>query len=87
MQSGMLMLMAMFAEIEPLALKLPEFQRAELAADLLDSLTGVLADDDEGMAEELRRSDEMDRDPAACLSHDQFLIAAVRATGKDDSDR
>jgi hypothetical protein len=67
--------MATLAEIEPLALNLPESQRAKLAADLLDSLPGVLVDDDAGLAEALRRSDEMDRDPAACLSHDQFLKA------------
>lgn len=60
--------MATLAEIEPLALNLPESQRARLAADLL-------VDDDDGLAEALRRSDEMDRDPAACLSHDQFLKA------------
>jgi len=56
--------MATLAEIEPLALKLPESQRAKLAADLLDALPGVLVDDDEGLAEALRRNDEMDRDPA-----------------------
>ncbi|MEI8037220.1 MAG: addiction module protein [Verrucomicrobiota bacterium] len=67
--------MATLAEIEPLALNLPESQRAKLAAHLLDSLPGVLVDDDEGLAEALRRSDEMDRDPATCLSHDQFLKA------------
>lgn len=67
--------MATLAEIEPLALNLPESQRARLAADLLDSLPGVLVDDDDGLAEALRRSDEMDRDPAASLSHDQFLKA------------
>jgi hypothetical protein len=36
---------------------------------------GVLADDDEGLAEALCRSEEMDRDPGACLSHDEFLKA------------
>lgn len=50
------------AEIETLALKLPESDRARLAADLLDSLPGVLVDDDEGLAEALRRSEEMDRE-------------------------
>jgi len=71
--------MATLAEIEPLALNLPESQRAKLAADLLDSLPGVLVDDDEGLAEALRRSDEMDRDPAVCLSHEQFLKAVGRS--------
>jgi hypothetical protein len=68
----MVPLLATLAEIQPLALNLPESQRTKLAADLLDSLPGVLVDDDGGLAEALRRSDEMDRDPAACLSHDQF---------------
>ncbi len=67
--------MTTLAEIESLALKLPDSDRAKLAADLLDSLPGVLVDDDEGLAEALRRSDEMDRDPGACLSHDEFLRA------------
>lgn len=65
--------MVTLAEIESLACKLPESQRAKLAADLLDSLPGVLVDDDEGLAEALCRSEEMDRDPGVCLSHDEFL--------------
>jgi hypothetical protein len=73
--SAYLLGMVTLAEIESLALKLPESQRAKLAADLLDSLPGVLVDDDEGLAEALRRSEEMDRDPGVCLSHDEFLHA------------
>ena len=68
--------MATFAEIEALAFTLPQSERAKLAAELLDSLPGVLADDD-GFAEALRRSEEMDRDPSCSLSHDEF-IRAVR---------
>ena len=65
--------MVTLSEIESLAFNLPESDRAKLAADLLDSLPGILIDDDEGLAEALRRSEEMDRDPSACLSHDEFL--------------
>lgn len=74
----MLVVMVTLAEIESLALKLPESQRAKLAADLLDSLPGLLVDDDDGLAEAMRRSEEMDRDPAACLSHAEFLKAVGR---------
>ena len=66
------------AEIKNLAFKLPESDRARLAADLLDSLPGVLVDDDEGLAEALRRSEEMDRDPSLCLTHEEFLKAVRR---------
>jgi len=76
MISGMVTL----AEIENLAFKLPESDRAKLAADLLDSLPGVLVEDDEGLAEALRRSGEMDRDPSVCLTHEEFLNALGRPT-------
>ena len=70
--------MVTLAEIETLAFKLPESDRAKLAADLLDSLPGVLVEDDEGLAEALRRSEEMDRDPSVCLTHEEFLNAVGR---------
>jgi putative addiction module component (TIGR02574 family) len=70
--------MVTLAEIENLVFQLPESDRARLAADLLDSLPGVLIEDDEGLAEALRRSEEMDRDPSACLTHEEFLNAVGR---------
>jgi hypothetical protein len=70
--------MVTLAEIEILAFNLPESDRAKLAADLLDSLPGVLVEDDEGLAEALRRSGEMDRDPSVCLTHEEFLKAVGR---------
>jgi hypothetical protein len=39
----------------------------------------VLVEDDDGLAEAVRRSDEMDRDPAACLTHEEFLKALGRS--------
>jgi hypothetical protein len=48
-------LMATIAEVEKLALDLPEGQRAVLAAHLLGSLPSILHDEDEGIAEALRR--------------------------------
>jgi hypothetical protein len=70
--------MVNLAEIEALALKLPESDRAKLAAGLLDSLPGMLVEEDEGLAEALRRSEEMDRDPSVCLTHEEFLNAVGR---------
>ena len=55
-------------EIEKLALTLPEKQRATLASNLLDSLHGVLADDDEGIAEALRRDADLDANPTQAIS-------------------
>ena len=65
--------MGTLTEIESLAPKLSDSDRAKLAADLLDSLPGVLDDEDEGITEALRRSEEMDRDPSVCLTHYEFL--------------
>lgn len=55
-------------EVEKLALDLPEHERAKLAADLLDSLPGVLSDEDEGVAEALRRDAEIDTAPKQAIS-------------------
>ena len=60
--------MATILEIEKLALTLPEKQRATLAANLLDSLSGVLSDEDEGLAEALRRDSELDANPHEAIS-------------------
>ena len=70
--------MVNLAEVVALALKLPESDRAKLAAGMLDSLPGVLVDEDDGLTEALRRSEEMDRDPSACLTHEEFLEAVGR---------
>ena len=60
--------MASIIEIEKLALKLSEQERATLAANLLDSLPGVLSDEDESVAEALRRDAEIDADPNQAMS-------------------
>lgn len=61
--------MQTFSEVEQEAIKPPEAQRATLACHLLDSLPAVLSDDDdEGVAEALRRDAELERDPAVGLS-------------------
>ena len=55
--------MSTILEVEKLALDLPERERAALAANLLNSLPGILSDDDEGVAEALRRDAEIEADP------------------------
>ena len=60
--------MATIVEIEKLALSLPEKERAHLAANLLESLPGVLFDEDEGVAEALRRDSEIDSNPDQIIS-------------------
>jgi len=60
--------MATIFEIEKLALDLPEQERARLAANLLDSLPGVLSDEDEGVAEALSRDAEMDDNPNQAIT-------------------
>jgi putative addiction module component (TIGR02574 family) len=60
--------MTTIVEIEKLALNLPEKERATLAANLLESLPGVLFDKDEGIAEGLRRNAEIDANPDQAIS-------------------
>ena len=56
--------MSTIVEVEKLALNLSEQERATLAANLLDSLPGILSDEDEGVAEALRRDAEIEAAPA-----------------------
>jgi hypothetical protein len=60
--------MATIVEIEKLALTLPEEQRAILAVNLLNSLPGVLKDEDEGLAEALRRDADLEANPEKAVS-------------------
>jgi len=60
--------MSTILEVKKLALDLPERERAALAANLLDSLPGILSDDDEGVAEALRRDAEIEADPNQTIS-------------------
>ena len=64
--------MATIAEIERLALNLPESQRAILAAHLLGSLPSVLHDEDEGIAEALRRDAEFEANVATAMSLEEL---------------
>ena len=60
--------MATNIEVEKLALDLSERDRAKLAANLLESLPGILSDEDEGVAEALRRDAEIAADPSQAIS-------------------
>ena len=60
--------MATVIEIEKLALDLPEQERARLAANLLESLPGVLSDEDDGIAEALRRDADLEANPDQVIS-------------------
>ena len=61
--------MATIAEVEKLALDLPETERAVLAAHLLGSLPSVLHDEDEGIAEALLRLASEKKTPQRQLRH------------------
>ena len=64
--------MATIIEVEKLALDLPERQRATLAANLLESLRAILSDEDEGIAEALRRDSDLDARPDRAISLEQL---------------
>lgn len=64
--------MVNIAELEEQAMQLPQDQRAALAAHLLSSLPAILHDDDEGIAEAMRRDAELDRDPSSGLTLQEF---------------
>jgi hypothetical protein len=72
--------MATITEVEKLALDLPDSERAVLAAHLLRSLPSVLPDEDEGIAEALRRDADFDANPEIgfTLAQCDQLIAARR---------
>ena len=64
--------MKTLSDLEHQAMQLPEPDRAALAAHLLDSLPAVLADDDEGVAEALRRDAELDGGAASGMTLDEL---------------
>lgn len=59
-------------EIRQRASALSTSEKAALAADLLEGLTPILDDEDEGVAEARRRDEEMERDPNASITWDQL---------------
>jgi hypothetical protein len=63
---------ATITEVEKLVLDLPESQRALLAAQLLGSLSSVLHDEDEGIAEAVRRDAELEANPSSGILLEQL---------------
>ena len=59
-------------EIRQHAIMLSTGEKAALAADLLESLPPILDDEDEGVAEALRRDEAMDRDPSETITWEQL---------------
>ena len=70
--AGYFLGMSTIAEVERLALDLPEGDRALLAAHLLQSLPPVLDDEDEGIAEALRRAADFKSNPNIGMSLEQL---------------
>ena len=58
-------------EIQANALRLPEDQRARLAGALLASLPALLVDDDDGIAEAKRRSEDLHENPDSGLTWEE----------------
>lgn len=55
--------MSRLQEVKKEAMCLTDAERAVLASDLLQTLPVVLADEDKGVAEAVRRDAELDNDP------------------------
>jgi hypothetical protein len=70
--------MLTLSEIEREAMKLPDSARASLASRLLESLPAVLSDEDDGVAEALRRSAELDQNPALAMTLEEVKQAVRR---------
>jgi putative addiction module component (TIGR02574 family) len=70
--------MVNLSEIEAQAMELSVSDRATLASRLLHSLPPAFEDDDDGLAEALRRDAEMDADPSMCITLDELKRAVGR---------
>ena len=65
--------MSVVAEAEQIALSLPTKERGELIEKLIRSLPGpFIEDDDDGIAEALRRSDELKKNPEMGISIEEL---------------
>jgi putative addiction module component (TIGR02574 family) len=73
--------MATITEVEKLAFALPDSERAVLAAHLLRSLPSALHDEDEGIAEALRRDAEFDANPNIGMTLEQLDQQIVARRG------
>ena len=64
--------MSTLEQIESGAMELPDKMRAELASRLLESLPAVMHEDDDGLAEALRRDAELDADPSLGMTLEEL---------------
>lgn len=64
--------MPTIAEVEKLALELPDAERAQLVSNLRSSLPPELLDDDDGYAEAVRRFAEYKKDPTIGMTLEEF---------------
>jgi len=64
--------MSVMTEVEKKALSLPAKERGELITKLLRSLPEFPSDDDDGVAEALRRREELRKDPGIGISLDEL---------------
>jgi hypothetical protein len=67
-----------FEELQRCVLDLPDSDRALLAAELLVSLPSVLVDEDDGIAEAIRRSKELDDHPSMGCTWDEIKKSLAR---------
>lgn len=65
-------------DLEKKVLQLSEAARGRLAGTLIRSLPGVLHDDDEGLAEAIRRDEELNDNPDLEISMDKLEDAVRR---------
>jgi putative addiction module component (TIGR02574 family) len=70
--------MVTLLEVEEQALRLPEDQRARLAAHLLESLPAMLHDEDAGVSEAMRRDAELEQDPSSGMTLEEFKASFGR---------
>ena len=64
--------MSVIVEAERLAFSLPESDRAKLASKLLSSLPSCSDDSRDGVAEALKRSQELKDNPEIAITHEEF---------------
>jgi hypothetical protein len=66
--------MSVIADLEEKAMSLTKMERGALASRLIASLGSPVDDDeDDGVEEALRRSREMDENPAMSLTEEEFM--------------